>query len=267
MTPSVCSNPVFVIGAPRSATTAVAWSLDKHPELCNLGECQVLLDLFGDGELERNYLRTETPGGSFLAKNGVDHARFLAFVGLGLNALLTTCSGGLRWIDKTPGNALIASDVADLFPGALFLHMLRDGRQVVHSMLHFSALRSRTHLQGLTEPWMHDFRAACRTWREYVDAAFAFQATHPGRCLTIEHADVVEDPATGFARILAFLGASPHGGPAEHFRTCLLNSSFADDGTLPAERAWRSVDPWASWSVEERAIFREETGGPLAVTL
>jgi Sulfotransferase family len=254
------SRPVFVIGAPRSATTAVAWSLAKHPDFWNLGECQLLLDLFGDGELERNYARAELPGGSFLVRHGVERSSFLAHVGRGLDELLSTCSGGLRWIDKTPGNALIAETVAGLFPDAQFLHLLRDGRQVVHSMLHFGDLASRTHVRELREPWMHDFRAACRTWREHVDAALEFEAAHPARCLTVLHADLARDPAVGFERILSFLGASHRDGPAVHFGSHLLNSSFAEDGSLPHDRVRRrDLDPGAFWSAEEHAIFREET--------
>jgi len=257
----ICTSPVFVIAAPRSGTTALAWSLAKHPDFWNLGESQVLLDLFGNGELERNYERAATPGGSFLERSGVERAEFLGHLGLGLNALFTSCSGGRRWIDKTPANALIADVIAELFPGASFLHILRDGRQVVHSMLNFAALGSRTHLMSMTEPWMRDFRSACATWRRHVDAALRFEEIHPERCITIVHAQLAHDPAAGFERILSFLGAVSYDGPAEHFRTHLLNSSFEDDGFDPVERDRRhGATPWTEWSDDERAIFDEEAG-------
>lgn len=262
---TTCPNPVFVIGAPRSGTTALAWSLAKHPDFWTAGESQVLLDLFGNGELERNYARASTPGGSFLVKNEVERDAFLGYVGLGLNTLFTSCSGGRRWIDKTPANTLIANTIADLFPDALFLHILRDGREVVHSMLHFAALGSRAHLESVGEPWMHDFRAACVTWREHVAAALQFESDRPERCLTVVHEQLVRDPRAGFGRILSFLDAMPDDGPAEHIRTKLLNSSFADDGTDPAARD-RLPDAvlWRRWSNGERAIFREEAGDTLA---
>jgi hypothetical protein len=265
--PARRSNPVFIIGAPRSGTTALAWSLAKHPSFCNLGESQVLLDLFGDGELERNYIRLATPGGSFLAQHGIERERFLSFVGSGFDALFTTCSGGLRWIDKTPANALIADTVAGLFPDALFLHMLRDGRQVVHSMLNFASLDTRAHLESVGEPWMHDFRSACRTWREYVAAALLFQQAHPARCITVVHSELAADPHRGFGQIFAFLGTAAHHGSAEHFRTHLLNSSFADDGSDPATRRLAPArEPWTLWTDEERAVFREEAGETLVST-
>jgi hypothetical protein len=264
MTPT-CPNPVFIIGAPRSGTTALAWSLAKHPAFWTAGESQILLDLFGDGELERNYARASTLGGSFLAQNGVERDAFLGYVGVGLNALFTSCSGGRRWIDKTPANTLIASVIADLFPGALFLHILRDGRQVVHSMLNFATLGSRSHLESMTEPWMHDFRAACITWREHVQAALRFEAEHPDRCLTVAHDRLVDDPLGSFERIFSFLGAEPNDAPAEHIRTHLLNSSFADDGSDPAARDRLAVTTlWRRWPAGRREIFREEAGDTLA---
>jgi hypothetical protein len=231
---------------------------------CNLDESQVLLDLFGDGELERNYSRLATPGGSFLARHGIERDRFLSFVGSGLDALFTTCSGGLRWIDKTPANALIADTVAGLFPDALFLHMLRDGREVVHSMLHFASLDSRAHLESVGEPWMYDFQAACRTWREHVAAALLFQQAQPARCITIVHAELASNPHAGFERIFSFLGSTPHHGSAEHFRTHLLNSSFADDGSEPEERRQgHASEPWTLWTDEKRAVFLAEAGETL----
>src|SRR5207245_1436899 len=61
----------------------------------------------------------------------------------------------------------------------------------------------------------------------------------------------------GFDRIFSFLGVARHGAAAEHFRTHLLNSSFADDGTDPMQlRRSQPADPWSVWTDEQRAIFR-----------
>ena len=51
--------------------------------------------------------------------------------------LLTRTSNGRRWIDQTPANTLVVDRLAEMFPGARFLHILRDGRRVVHSMINF----------------------------------------------------------------------------------------------------------------------------------
>ena len=260
-----CPNPVFVIGSPRSGTSALAWALAEHPSLWTRGETQLLIDLFGDGRLERNYLRRSAPDGSFLDQVEVEREEFLAYIGAGLNALLTDLSGGRRWIDKTPGYTLMVDTVADMFPGAVFLHMLRDGRRVVHSMVNFAAHRSRARYRALKEPWMTDFRVACRTWRDHVEAARRFEAARPGRCLAVVAEELLRDPDGGFRRILAYLGELSHDAPATTFRTRRIHSSFVPeplrDGTNPAQVAkLLGPGPWAEWTDKQRAIFVEEAG-------
>jgi hypothetical protein len=264
--PFACPSPVFIIGAPRSGTTALAWSLARHPDFWTSGETQLFVDLFGDGRLERNYARGGTASHSWLEKMGVDRQRFLASVGLGLNVLLTDLAGGRRWIDKTPANTLLAEMLAEMYPGARFLHLVRDGRRVVHSMINFATHESRSAFAAIGEPWMSDFRSACATWREYVTAARRFSAAHPSRCLTVEAESLLLEPDLALARILEFLGAEPHDGPALNLATRRLNSSFAantpnGEADPDAVRELRdAVDPWQVWGREQRSIFLEEAG-------
>jgi hypothetical protein len=44
-------------------------------------------------------------------------------------------SGKLFWIDTTPVNLFRAFDLADFLPGAHFIHMVRDGRDVISSVI------------------------------------------------------------------------------------------------------------------------------------
>src|SRR5262245_30168089 len=108
---TICSNPIFIIGSPRSGTTILAWSLAQHSELWTSDESQILWDLFGDGRLQKNYQRQNRPDGSWLRKQGIEKAEFLKFLGLGFNALFTHQSQGKRWIDQTPVYTLMAEDL------------------------------------------------------------------------------------------------------------------------------------------------------------
>src|SRR6266487_3057314 len=133
----ISADPIFIIGSPRSGTTILAWSLAQHSQLWTSDESQILWDLFGDGRLNKNYQREGRPDGSWLRKQGIEKAEFLEFLGLGLNALFTSRSEGKRWIDQTPFYTLMVDDLVSLFPGAFFIHILRDGRAVVNSMIHY----------------------------------------------------------------------------------------------------------------------------------
>ena len=264
----LCPSPIFIIGSPRSGTTALAYSLGEHPALWTSGETQLLIDLFGDGRLETNYERRAAPDGSWLANVAVEREEFLAFIGAGVNALITKCSGGLRWIDKTPSYTLMVDTVADMFPGSSFLHLLRDGRRVVHSMVHFANHESRAQYRALKEPWMTDFRAACRAWRKHVEAARRFEASRPDRCLTVVSELLLRDPEAGFRSVFAYLREPWDEVSATIFSTKRVHSSFVPeprgDESDPAQVAkLLGPNPWESWTSKQRAIFVEEAGQTL----
>ena len=114
----VCSNPIFIIGSPRSGTTALARSLAQHSQLWTSEESDILFHLFGNQQAEKAFKEaTDTTANRWLKTQQVDKKEFLAFLGLGLNALFTSRSQGKRWVDHTPIYAVIGDVLADLFPG------------------------------------------------------------------------------------------------------------------------------------------------------
>ena len=67
--------PVFVVGAPRSGTSILGWSLDQHPALFTSHEVDFLAELFGRGHLLSAYQSSLRPDG-WLNQNDVDLATF-----------------------------------------------------------------------------------------------------------------------------------------------------------------------------------------------
>jgi hypothetical protein len=257
----LCQNPVFIIGSPRSGTTALANALGQHPDFWVSKESYVLHQLYGQGRAalvwEQNWARA-TP--SWLRQEGVERAEFLGFLGVGINALFTSRSHGRRWIDQTPLYTLMVDDLADMIPGAVFLHILRDGRSVVRSMMNFENLFDEVQQASMTNEipaWSRDFRLACATWAKWVDAASAFAAVHPDRCLTVRNESLVGDPAAGFDAIHAFLGVPADPSPARTFRHRRVNSSFRGDATRPQD------DDWSDWDAHLRGVFAEAAGATL----
>lgn len=247
-----CPNPVFIIGSPRSGTTILGNSLGRHPELWDAGETQLLWDLFASGCAEVNFRRGEQ---GWLRRQGIDRAEFLAHLGRGLNELVTSRSEGRRWIDQTPAYTLLCDLLAEMFPGARFVHVLRDGRSVVNSMVNYVNPASRDGQS--VEPWAKDFPQACRVWSEYATAALDFCALHPDRALTVVLEDLAGDPGRGFARVLELIGAAHDEAPARFFTSNRVNSSFK--GSPPSPDA-----VWRDWTAEQRAVFSEEAGAVLA---
>jgi hypothetical protein len=257
----ICPNPIFVIGSPRSGTTALGHALDRHPDLWASRESYFLYDCFGNGRADGTWRRhRERKNPSFLAHSEVERTEFLGFLGLGVNALYTSRSGGLRWVDPTPLNTVMAEDLAEMFPGALFLNLVRDGRAVVRSMGRF-----RDNLEakkgpipdGEMPPWTHDFRSACETWTRYTVAGARFAAANPARCLTVKNEALAADPSAGFSRIQEFLGLTPDDRPGAFFGRRRINSSFSEDQSEPN---------WADWAPELRRTFATIAGSALVET-
>jgi hypothetical protein len=265
----ICASPVFVVGAPRSGTTIMARSLAKHTHFWTSDESQILWDLFEGERLGKNYLRDGTADGSWLCKQQMSKEEYLGFLGVGLNALFTSRSQGKRWVDQTPVYVMFAHHFVHMFPGCLFIHILRDGRSVVHSMINYltghhvgGELPDTVKKSGQPD-WATDFRAACNWWRRFVNVALNFQANYPTRCLTVRHEQLVADPVGGFREILQFLQAPLEDEPAEFFRTTRIASSFP---YVPGSvyEVQRPARPWLEWTREQKDIFLEEAGPTMA---
>jgi hypothetical protein len=244
-----CPDPIFIIGAPRSGTTALAKALGQHSQLWAFDETQIFWDLFGSQQAHKNYCRRADD--SWLRREGVEEERFLFFLGLGLNALLTTLSHGKRWIDQTPVYTLMVGDLAAMFPGARFLHIMRDGRRAVHSMINYPYKQA---------PWARSFREAAKTWHSYTNAALNFCQSHPERSRTVINERLVVDSEGGFEEILEFLKAPYENAPGNYFRTNRVNSSFARANSRPSELLGQ---PWKHWTEEQSSTFHAEAGETL----
>ena len=257
----ICPNPVFIIGSPRSGTTALAHALGQHPELWVSKESYLLHQLYGNGRVERVWRHnTERATPSWLRAEGVERAEFLGFLGLAVNALFSSRSAGRRWVDQTPLYTMMVDDLAGMFPGASFLHIVRDGRSVVRSMSSFENVFTGledTLLPDEIPPWAGDFRLACETWAESVEVASRFGTAHPARYLAVRNEDLAADPEAGFARIHTFLGVRSDDGPARSFGGRRINSSFGRRGSQPHDR--RQDD----WTPARRRVFVDIAGDTL----
>jgi Sulfotransferase family len=262
----ICQNPIFIIGSPRSGTSALGWALGEHSQLATLVESSILAVLFQGRYAEKAYetAKARRNGRDWVMRYNVSRSEFVGYLGAGLNALMASRCPGKRWIEHTPHNTLMVTTMAELFPGAFFLHILRDGRKVVHSMVHFETLlgaeaTAEQKSSGLLPAWATDFSAACKAWRNYVETAMHFCEMHPSRSMTVVNDELSADPDKQFGLILDRLGLPYEQPVADFFRTSRINSSFPQAPREPRENHQFS-DPWQQWTDEARAIFTEEAG-------
>ena len=136
------SNIVFVVGAGRSGTTWLHMMLGAHPAIATGQESQIF----------QNYLRRiqeqwrrelEYPETDELRKHGItsyiDEAKLTElmrqFATGVFESVLNAKPGASVFLEKSPNNSFNIDLIIRCFPDARFIHVIRDGRDVVTSML------------------------------------------------------------------------------------------------------------------------------------
>jgi hypothetical protein len=188
---------VFVVGCPRSGTTFVGRAIGGLPGFVDFGEVTPWKAALPN-EPTAAELRTI-----------LERIRRLGL------------AWGLRGVEQTPETAHVLGAALDAYPHALAVHVLRDGRDVVCSLLERGWLNADqeghddARLPYGSEPrfWVEperrpefaqvsDARRCAWAWRRYVDAVRA--ANTGERMIEIRY----EGLATVADRLAEFLGAN-----------------------------------------------------------
>lgn len=104
-----------------------------------------------------------------------------------------------RWIDGTPENTFYMYALSMMFPGAKFIHLLRDPNDVARSFMSFSKAGG-----GGSD---HSESDAYAQWIRFVDyAAKGERALGKERVLRVRHEDLVADAEKTLRECLSFLG-------------------------------------------------------------
>ena len=189
-------DPIIIYGAPRSGTTYLQQILNAHPDVFISHETRVFAWLHHALAMTKDDRLVLTEREAFLG-----HLRtVLPNVMREFNRSLAP---GVRyWGDKNPHYADPFNDgcletVAELFPGSVFVHIIRDGRDVVSSLI-----RKRDE----DKPWV-TFDQAHFTWSRHVQRGSAFgRALSAGRYFELRYEDLVADDVERAAALFRFLG-------------------------------------------------------------
>ncbi len=181
------TGPIFVIGSARSGTTMLRLMLDSHARISSGEETHFLQQM--EPVVGKQWRLLERYG--FPREYWLDRLRHLYG---DFQAEYAARRGKVRWADKDPANTLILPFVDELYPDAQYIHLLRDGHDVVASHRDRWGYRSGA-------------RAARGAWRKYVEAARSFGATvGPSRFIEVRYEALVADPETELRRLFDFLG-------------------------------------------------------------
>jgi hypothetical protein len=97
----------------------------------------------------------------------------------------------LYWGDKSPMNTFYLTWISKTFPKARYIHMLRDGRDVVAS-----AVEQGQEVQSAVQRWNHGTRECLKLSKEIGSDRF----------LEIRYEELVSEPVDTLIRVCSFLG-------------------------------------------------------------
>jgi hypothetical protein len=203
--------PIFVVGSPRSGTNLLRRMLDRHPAIAICGEThffstvypQRRREAFGDPADARNRQRlvdalVSTRRIQALGLDSAQLAKKLMQDGASYPALfaaLCKCysesQGKPRWGEKTPQHAFFTETLCEWYPGAVILHMVRDPRDVVSSLLRLPFGFASTILNART--WLNCNLAARRS-------------KHRQGYLEVRYESLAAQPKQELERICTFIG-------------------------------------------------------------
>lgn len=200
----------FIVGCGRSGTTLLRAMLDSHPRLAIPPESYFVVPLLRDAEEGRVSLAVDsvvdrmTSAPSFSewglppkeAKAGVLAVRPTSIAGSveALYQYYARARGKDTAGDKTPYHVRHLPLLARSFPSSRFVHLIRDGRDVVSSLVSMPFGPNR-------------FERAVLYWKRDVEAGrTAGRALGTERYLEVRYEDLVNDPVAILRRVVRFLG-------------------------------------------------------------
>lgn len=216
------NGPIFIVGAPRSGTTLLQRMLRSHPRISSpTGESHFFIPLLRDktqyGDLSRvenvralleqmhkrwaEFLDTDFHGVRFEVDSMANaiHARGAKRMSEVLDALFRINAEGedkARWLDKTPYYIHHIPTLLATYPDAQFVHIIRDGRDAVLSMLERAA-----------DIRVFNIAAGAMLWKRYVESGrSAGKQLTPHQYLELRYEDILADPVCIVQRLCEFLG-------------------------------------------------------------
>ena len=248
-------RPIFVLGCPRSGTTLLQLMLHAHPRIAVPPETRFVLTTY-EARNSFGNLREEQNRRALAAS--IVRPRQTLFYDLELDAdavfeeivdgppTLGSAIGIVfrayarrfdkpRWGDKRPGYYQQIPGLLRMFPDAQIVHLIRDGRDCVASLL--------------TMPWFkQDIYAAICSWVEAIDCGrHARRQIAADAYVEIRYEDLVADPAGRLTALCEFLD--------EDYDPAMAEPNRIAGTTIPERKTWHAdaqravtASPSGHWS-------------------
>jgi len=212
----------FIVGCPRSGTTLLQAMLGAHSKIFTAPESHFFRKTFGGwralifrglraSEALRHWLRRvdlvqyldQVPRFSLTRKPVID-----AFVRIMDD--LARSKGCECWIEKTPSHIFVVDHIERTVAGARFIHIIRDGRAVVASLI------DATRRYPDARIWQRSLEEFVQMW----NAAIQESARHVGKenHFFVSYEALVTDPRRELMALCRFLSLEFEEGMLERYR-------------------------------------------------
>lgn len=255
--------PIVLGGCGRSGTTLLRMMLDSHRRIC----CGPESSLFRRRAIDPRRLADRFGFSDDEVRAIYDAAASRPAFIEGFAALCMQKAGKARWAEKTPRNISRIADIFRWFPGARFVHVLRDGRDVAcslrthprHKVVDGKLVPTgvRKPIAGCARRWVRDIEGSRRWWSD-------------PRFMTVRYEDLVLDPQPALERLMAFIGEAwdeamlAHSSADSLFRDA---TRFAQNPEALAAVSTASLGRWQRDLDERDKRTFKRIAGPLLVEL
>lgn len=242
------SEPIFILGMPRTGTTLVERILGGHSDVQSAGE----LPNFA---IEMMRLVREASAGARPSRDevvalsaGIDFAR------LGEAYIESTrdkTGSSPHFIDKMPLNYLYVGLINLALPGAKIVHVQRDPMDTCYAVF--------KNLFVDAYPFSYDLRELAHYYVAYHELMQHWHAALPGKIHTLRYEDLVNDVEKESRRLVAFCGLE--------WQPTILDFHARNEASTTASAAQvrqpvysRSVGRWRDYEQQMqpvREIFRD----------
>jgi LPS sulfotransferase NodH len=239
--PPGATDPVFVVGMPRSGTTLLAAMLSAHSRMTCGPETQFFTHLAHRRgavphapspwpQVAVGYVESLTINGqSVVDAFGLSIREIERHLqgrqpswAAALESIVATFARGLgkpRWVEKTPNHLLHLSTIRREFPTARIVRILRDPRDAALSMRQL--------------PWTSDdVLPNLHLWEEWDRVSWRFFESD-GLSMTVRYESLAAEPRGELSRICDFLG--------ERFEDAMLDTSATGSAVAARGEFWKET--------------------------
>ncbi len=212
-------RPIFIVGAPRSGTNIFYRAFAKHPDLAWISNITKkvptsfwltrIIMLFRNDhrptEANNVWQKFTNSNNESLGREDVTAAARKYLHSVLQNNL--RIFNKPRFVNKCPGNSVRIEFLKEVFPDAIFIHILRDGRAAAYSIIRSRLGHSGAYWSVKPPGWQDLLKlplvdACALQWKMTVDAILQSAKKLPGeQFMEIRYEEFVDRPAEMFKQI------------------------------------------------------------------